>query len=74
MLPNAMLVPSPYRENTVYDKQSQQLGYDLVVTLVYPAKLVFPGSSFFLSDIPRSQRVKKITVTVLMPIEKPFFQ
>ena len=53
---------------------NKYISEDLKVTLTYPAKLVFPGSSFVLSDPPRAQRIKRITVTVLMPIEKPFFQ
>ncbi len=47
---------------------------DLEVTLIFPAKLVFPGASFFLADPPRSARRRKITVRVRMPIEKPVFQ
>jgi len=47
---------------------------DLQVTLIYPAKLVFPGSSYFLSDNPKGRRIRKITVKVRMPIEKPVFQ
>ena len=79
MLPGAVLDSS--RESRFYgpDPQSAATGnkyisQDLKVTLAYPVRLVFPGSSFLLSDIPREQRRKKITVTVLMPIEKPFFQ
>lgn len=47
---------------------------DLVVTLVFPAKLIFPGSSYAFADAPRSRRIKNITVKVRMPIEKPVFQ
>jgi hypothetical protein len=47
---------------------------DLMITLVYPAQLVFPGSSYFLADPPKSRRIKRITVKVRMPIEKPVFQ
>jgi len=47
---------------------------DLLVTLVFPAKLIFPGSSYFFADPPKGARIKKITVTVRMPIEKPVFQ
>jgi len=75
MFPNSANIQlSASTENTLPDPQSHQNAQDLVVTLVYPAKLVFPGSSFFLSDRPRAQRIKRITVTVLMPIERPFRQ
>ena len=47
---------------------------DLQVTLVYPATLIFPGSSYFLADTPRRLHRRKITVKVRMPIEKPVFQ
>jgi hypothetical protein len=47
---------------------------DLLVTLIFPARLVFPGSSYFLADQPKGRRIKNITVRVRMPIEKPVFQ
>jgi len=73
MLPSAVLKSE--REDTLPDRQSpDHRNQDLKVTLTYPAKLVFPGSNYFLSDIPREQHIKKITVTVLMPIEQPFFE
>ena len=45
---------------------------DLIVTLNYPAKLIFPGSSYALADNPKNRRIKYINVSVRMPIEKPF--
>jgi hypothetical protein len=59
---------------TLKDPQSGQMGEDLLVTLVYPATLIFPGSSYVLSDPPKGSRKKKITVRVRMPVEKPYFQ
>ena len=47
---------------------------DLLVTLIFPAKLVFPGSSYFLADPPKGRRIKNITVRVRMPVEKPVYQ
>lgn len=47
---------------------------DLLVKLEFPAKLVFPGSRYFLASPPRSRGIRWITVKVRMPIEKPFFQ
>lgn len=59
---------------TLKDPQSGQMGEDLLVTLTYPATLVFPGSSHVLADPPRQARKKKIIVRVRMPIEKPFYK
>ena len=47
---------------------------DLMVTLIFPCKLIFPGSSYFFADPPKGSRIKHITVRVRMPIEKPVFQ
>ena len=59
---------------TLKDPQSGQVGEDLLVTLTYTAKLIFPGSSYFLSDPPKGSKKKKIVVRVRMPVEKPYFQ
>lgn len=59
---------------TLKDPQSGQVAEDLLVTLSYEAKLIFPGSSSFLSDPPKGKRIKKIVVKVRMPVEKPYFQ
>jgi len=62
--PQPMSSPNPYTH----------LNEDLLVTLIFPAKLVFPGSSYFFADEPKGRRIKNITVRVRMPIEKPVFQ
>lgn len=54
--------------------QARHANEDLVVTLIYPARLFFPFSSYVLADEPKSARIKKIRATVRMPIEKPVFQ
>lgn len=59
---------------TLPDPQSGQTSEDLLVTLTYPAKLIFPGSSYVLADPPRQAKKKTITVKVRMPVEKPYFQ
>ena len=59
---------------TLKDPQSGQMGEDLLVKLTYPAKLIFPGSSYFLSDKPKGSRTKRIVVMIRMPVEKPYFQ
>ncbi len=60
--------------NTPPDPQSGQQSRDWIVTLHYPAKLIFPGSSTFLSDPPKGKRTKMIKVMVRMPIEQPYLQ
>lgn len=59
---------------TLKDPQSEQMGEDLEVTLTYPAKLIFPGSSYALSDPPRGSKKKILIVRVRMPVEKPYFK
>lgn len=59
---------------TLKDKQSGQMGEDLLVTLTYEARLIFPGSSYVLSDQPKASKKKKIIVKVRMPVEKPYFR
>jgi len=59
---------------TLKDPQSGQMGEDLLVTLIYPATLIFPGSSYVLADPPKGSKKKKIIVKVRMPVEKPYFQ
>jgi hypothetical protein len=59
---------------TLYDKQAGRMNWDWVVTLNYEAKLIFPGSSYALSDPPKGSKRKKIKVMVRMPIESAYFQ
>lgn len=63
-------------EQTGYDPQvgPQHQNEDLIVSLNYPVRLVFPGPNYFLADPPRSRHIKRIKVVVRMPIEKPVFQ
>ncbi|HNW43474.1 MAG TPA: pilus assembly protein [Elusimicrobiales bacterium] len=59
---------------TLFDKQSKQMNEDLLVTLYYPAKLIFPGSSYALADEPKGSRIKRMVVKVRMPVERPYFK
>ncbi|HOJ86923.1 MAG: TadE/TadG family type IV pilus assembly protein [Elusimicrobiales bacterium] len=63
-------------ETTGYDPQvgPSHTNEDIIVTLIYPVHLVFPGSNYFLADNPKNRHIKRITVTVRMPVEKPLFQ
>ena len=54
------------------DPQSRQQSVDWEVTLVYRIKLLFPGSSYFLSNMGPGSRVRRITVKVRMPVEWPY--
>ena len=45
---------------------------DLVVTMVYPVHLVFPGTSFILASKPRREGIRRLTIVTRMPIEKAY--
>ncbi len=68
-------VEGDFHDNAIpSDPQSGQQSQDWVVKLTYPAKLIFPGSSYFLADPPKGARTMKIIVRVRMPVEKPYLQ
>jgi len=60
-------------ENTgidpMYKKHSHE---DVIVTITYPVKLIFPGTSFILATEPRKEGMRKIKSTARMPIEKTY--
>ena len=45
---------------------------DLIVTMVYPVHLVFPGTSFILASKPRKEGIRRLTIVTRMPIEKAY--
>ncbi len=45
---------------------------DLVVTVTYPVRLVFPGTSFLLASEPRKEGIRRLTAVTRMPIEKAY--
>ncbi|MBR5151427.1 MAG: pilus assembly protein [Elusimicrobiaceae bacterium] len=53
----------------MYKKHRHQ---DVVVTVVYPVKLSFPGTSYILADEPRREGVRKLRATARMPVEKAY--
>ena len=53
----------------MYRKHRHQ---DVIVTLTYPVKLVFPGTSYILADEPRREGIRKIQATARMPVEKAY--
>ncbi|MBI4655979.1 MAG: pilus assembly protein [Elusimicrobia bacterium] len=68
------LVPEAACVSTGWDRQAQVGSYDLTVNLTCTARLIFPGSKYFLSTPRRGTGTRKIYVTVRMPIEKPVFR
>lgn len=72
MFPHSNVRVEGRTQTTTWDKQASRTNEDLIVTLHYPAKLIFPGSSHVFADRPKEHRIKNLTVTVRMPIEKPF--
>ena len=60
-------------ENTgidpMYKKHSHE---DVVVTITYPVKLIFPGTSFLLATEPRKEGMRKIKSVARMPVEKTY--
>lgn len=45
---------------------------DVIVTVTYPVRLAFPGTSFILASEPRREGVRKIKAVARMPIEKMY--
>ncbi len=45
---------------------------DVVVTVIYPIRLAFPGTSWLLASEPKRDGIRKISVTTRMPVEKMY--
>lgn len=45
---------------------------DVIVTVTYPVRLMFPGTSFILASEPRRDGVRRIKSVTRMPIEKAY--
>ena len=45
---------------------------DVIVTVTYPVKLAFPGTSYILADEPRRNGIRKLKATARMPVEKAY--
>ena len=58
-------------EGTSVDPDSTVPTEDLVVTVVYPVHLIFPGTSWIFADNPKRVGIRKIYATVRMPIDHP---
>ena len=58
-------------DTTSVDPQSgTHQNQDIELRFEYPAKMVFPISSYFFSE-PKGSGIRKIPITIRMPIEKP---
>ncbi len=45
---------------------------DVVVTVTYPIRLAFPGTSWLLASEPKKEGIRKIEATTRMPVEKTY--
>lgn len=45
---------------------------DVIVTVTYPVKLIFPGTSFILATEPRREGKRRIKASARMPVEKAY--
>ena len=45
---------------------------DVVVTVTYPVRLMFPGTSYVLASEPRREGIRRIKATARMPVEKAY--
>jgi len=45
---------------------------DVIVTVTFPVKLLFPGTSFVLADNPKREGVRKLRAATRMPVEKAY--
>ncbi|MGN1057846.1 MAG: TadE family protein [Candidatus Avelusimicrobium sp.] len=58
-------------ENTGTDPMYKKHRHeDVIVTVTYPVRLAFPGTSFILASEPRREGIRKIKAVARMPIEK----
>jgi hypothetical protein len=69
-----VILADPIYDMTSIDPQSGQQNFDIVITLTYPVKLIFPMVNYFLADPPKTNHIKKITVSVRMPVEQPLYK
>ncbi len=45
---------------------------DVIVTVVYPVDLAFPGTSWLLASEPKKEGIRRIEATTRMPVEKTY--
>lgn len=60
-------------ENTGVDPMYKKHRHeDVIVTVTFPVKLLFPGTSFILADNPKREGVRKLRAVARMPVEKAY--
>jgi hypothetical protein len=45
---------------------------DVIVTVTYPVRLMFPGTSYILASEPRREGIRRVKTSARMPIEKAY--
>lgn len=45
---------------------------DVIVTVIYPMRLAFPGTSWLLATEPKKEGMRRIEATTRMPVEKTY--
>jgi len=45
---------------------------DVIVTVIFPVKLLFPGTNYILADNPKREGVRKLRAVTRMPVEKAY--
>lgn len=50
----------------------KHLHEDIIVTVTYPVKLIFPGTNFLLATDPKREGMRKIHSVARMPVEKAY--
>lgn len=58
-------------EATGKDPETKEPNEDLIVTVIYPVTLVFPGTNWIFADQPKRLGIKRIYASARMPIERP---
>ena len=53
----------------MYKKHRHQ---DVVVTVTYPVRLIFPGTSWLLASDPKRDGIRRVKATTRMPVEKMY--
>jgi hypothetical protein len=59
-------------ETTSKDPQSKgHSNEDVIVTVIYPVKMIFPMTNIIFADPPKKLGIRRIRATVRMPVERP---
>jgi len=56
-------------KDPMYKKHQHE---DVIVTVIYPIRLAFPGTSWLLATEPKRDGIRKISAVTRMPVEKVY--